>query len=420
MYFSDINVNQVQLHLKNPRHASCNTQDAVINFLCENENIYELAKDIAEHGLNPIDLFGVVPFNTNKDTYFVAEGNRRFCAILLLNSYNLAPTKYKHKFEKLSQHWRIIDSISAFVFKNQDDANLWIKKLHAGQQGGAGRKSWNAEQKTRFDRGSNHNKPAQQILDYAMSKKILSNKEREKKITTVQRFIQNPTFRALFGIELSSDKQVSRTRSKSEFDKILKIFIKDLVTGKDVNSRKNKVDIITYAQKLLQEAKLENNFINPPIPIIANDTSETDRPSKPQRPLTPININFNAEIDELLKKVNNYKLQKLYFSICNLKLKDHTPLISVGIWSFIETLTALDGKNEQTSFKDYLNKQKIQILISRDIGRSKAELDAISNIAKFGNTTKHHPTAAFFNSEQLTNDFQLIEPIILKLVENNI
>ena len=90
-----IEVARIFLDRDNPRHEPYEDEDQVIEYLCRYENIYPLAKDIAQNGLNPLELLAVIPEEDDegggKATYTVAEGNRRLCALKLLDDPDRAP-----------------------------------------------------------------------------------------------------------------------------------------------------------------------------------------------------------------------------------------------------------------------------------------------------------------------------------------
>lgn len=85
-----VSINQIHLYEDNPRHKPVRDQPAAIAHLCRSEQVLALAQDIARIGLNPLELFALVPERDGK-SYYVAEGNRRLCALLLLNDPDRAP-----------------------------------------------------------------------------------------------------------------------------------------------------------------------------------------------------------------------------------------------------------------------------------------------------------------------------------------
>jgi hypothetical protein len=75
------------------------SQREIVAELVEHDNVYELARDIADLGYFPTELLIAVKEN-GKDV--VVEGNRRLAALKLLLSPELAPEESLKKFKKLS------------------------------------------------------------------------------------------------------------------------------------------------------------------------------------------------------------------------------------------------------------------------------------------------------------------------------
>ncbi len=88
-------VSRFFLSLDNPRHVPFDNEAKTIDYLCNKEDVYQLARDIARHGLNPLERFALIP---------------------------------------VSNH------VSGVVFKEKDSVNLWLERIHSGPQRGIGRK----------------------------------------------------------------------------------------------------------------------------------------------------------------------------------------------------------------------------------------------------------------------------------------
>lgn len=69
-----VDFDKVSLDLENPRHEPYADEEEAIEYLCENEDVLALARDIVTHGLNPLELFGLLKIDS--DEYVVAEGIR--------------------------------------------------------------------------------------------------------------------------------------------------------------------------------------------------------------------------------------------------------------------------------------------------------------------------------------------------------
>jgi len=104
-----VTVDRIFLDLSNPRHKPYKNEAEVIEYLCREEYVYQLARDIANIGLNPLELFALIPLEKRAKgataSYTVAEGNRRMCAIKLLHDPDLAPAKQRKGFQKASREY---------------------------------------------------------------------------------------------------------------------------------------------------------------------------------------------------------------------------------------------------------------------------------------------------------------------------
>lgn len=413
-------VSRIFLSLHNPRHEPVQAEVRAIEKLCAKENVYPLARDIVKHGLNPLERFALIPLPATGQiktplNYFCAEGNRRMCSLKLLNDPQLAPATLRKMFEKLASDWAPISSVPAVIFKNDDEVRVWLDRIHNGPQGGIGRKDWNSEQKTRFY-GGNKNRLAQLVLDYAEKEKMISTQEREGKLTTCQRFVEKDAFQDVLGLDASDPDELGRTRPKQEFDVILKKFMRDLVESKDVTSRMNKPEIRKYGIPLLALPGVTVERIqSEPLSTVQAKTGTKVQSPSPKKPPKVKFVRDSPDIENALEALGNHKLMSLYHSLCTIEIENHTPLLSVGAWSFFETLTSCAGRGENTSFDSYLSKTKI---VSYGIkGETTSYAAALRRVREFGNSTKHHSTAASFNGAQLNNDMITLEAIIVKCIE---
>lgn len=418
-FLDAVPIGRIFLKLDNPRHEPYDTEAEAIEYLCEKENVYALARDIAKNGLNPLERFALVPVDKKKSSgadarYTVAEGNRRVCAIKLISDPDLAPARLRKSFEKLSEQWSEIKTVPAAVFNDFESAKIWLSRIHNGSQGGIGRKDWNSDQKQRFDGGSK-NKIALAFLDYAEKEKMITPSQRKGKLTTAQRFLGNDVFRELLGIDISNPEEIGRTRPKDEFDVIAKRFIKDLIERKEVHSRMNRDDIVKYARPLsglpgVTSVRIEPESLSSDSPKQVKKKSK----SKPSKLDKSKHITYDEEVSVALKRLGSQKLTSLYHSMCSVELEHHTPLVAVGTWSFLETLTALAGRNDSVSMDSWLSKAKIQ---SYGVSGDTVTLQAVMRrVREYGNTTKHHPIAAIFNGDQLDNDVRTLKSVILKAI----
>ena len=219
----EVEVDRIFLDQNNPRHKPYETQAEVIDYLCNHESILSLARDIAENGLNPIEQFSLIPDEDSGEsalTYVVAEGNRRICALKLLHDPDLAPAKLRNGFVQAAKGWAGVGPLPCVAFESREAVDLWLKRIHDGLQGGIGRKQWSADQSARHS-GSDKNKLALVILDYAEKKGLISADERKGTLTTVTRYVSRSPVQVALGIDASDLNNVKMTKSEGDFDALL-------------------------------------------------------------------------------------------------------------------------------------------------------------------------------------------------------
>lgn len=413
-----IPIDRIFLDLSNPRHEPYESEGEVIEYLCREEYIYELARDIVKVGLNPLELFAVVslskPAKNAPQTYVVAEGNRRLCALKLLHDPELAPANRRKDFVKLAEKAPEFEEVLGVAFDSKEQVDIWLDRIHGGLQGGIGRKTWSAEQKTRHT-GDKKNIIAQNLLDYAQERGFISREARKGKLTTAQRYLSNPLVREALGIDASNLEEISRNRPESDFDLLVERFINDVVEGR-ANSRSKQREIEDYSRELSSTPGISGKR-NVPEPITGTNGRKKKGRRSIKKPRRPKHIGYEADIADALKRIPSYKLERIYYSICQIGLEDHTPLISVGAWSFFECLTALCGRSSTTSFPDFLSKSKLNSMGIANREATNSITQALQRISNYGNTTKHHQKAANFNGEQLANDMDVLKELIVKLTE---
>lgn len=439
MEIREIPLQKIFLDLKNPRHPAYQSEEEVITYLCSKEYVYELAQDIAINGINPLELMAVIK-NPDQKTYFVAEGNRRLCALKLLEDPQLAPKDQRKDFKRLNCKWQPYHSVRSIIFEDRDAVAHWLERIHGGLQGGIGRKQWDAEQKTRFT-GDKKNLMAQQLLDYAQEEGMISAEQRAKKLSTVQRFISNPVFKDALGIDTSDNDELHILKIKEDFNIVLERFIEDLINGV-INTRHNSKYIKNYSKMIRELEGLANAAISP-IPLssltcmssnaeksspnldsttvdIENNKSDTEQSasSKPKPARRPQRLEIIKTTEEALQKLNNHKLNSLYNSLCSLLVATHCPLLTIGLWAFIESLTALNGRSQHTDFQAFLSAERLNSLGLGSSKDTKALRDCLRRLCENGNSSKHDKNSAAFNDQQLINDFSVLQPLIQKLIQS--
>lgn len=413
----DVEVDRIFLDQKNPRHKPYQSQDEVIEYLCHHESILSLARDIAKNGLNPIEQFALIPDDESDGaatTYVVAEGNRRICALKLLHDPDLAPAKLRNGFRQAAEGWAGIGPVPCVFFDDRPAVDLWLTRIHDGEQGGIGRRKWSADQSARHS-GSDKDKLALKLLDYAERKGLISSEERKGTLTTVTRYVTKAPVQAGLGIDASDLDNIKITKSEADFDVLLGKFLGDLASG-HVNSRAKGAETFNaYGRELAAVAVPGTGKVEPK--LLDADGKGKKGPRGRTKIKQRATLSHEHEIMDALKALNSQKLVNLYHSITIVPLNPHAPLVTVGAWAFMESLSALAGRNDGTDFPSFFSKERrgrYGLPTGKD---SKSITEALARLAASGDVTKHDGIAAHFNGEQLANDMDTLKNLILKCLE---
>lgn len=433
-----ISVDELAFDLANPRHEKLKTPEEVIRYMVEKEKVVELAISIADEGsTNPLDRMGVVrKKNSNPPVYIAYEGNRRTCALMLLHDPEKIPTgvvgreKRIKAIERAAAKANLPSTINVVVFKNSEGPRRWIKMMHVKDDEPRGRRRWSPDQQGRAIAGG-RNYDAIQLLDLAEKFGLIGAEERAQKLTTVQRYLGNPLVRKALGLKrASSDKKLLVDLTPEAFDAVLKSFIGQVRAGK-LSSRSDRTAIENFAADFFvqtqtvdrkggQSFPLEDfrppETVSPPDEEDQDDkTGDDDRPTPLDPPPPPpkrLAIGRNGLVEAVLFPINSQKLNSLYMSCTGLPLKDHTPLITVGLWSLLESLAALHAK-EPKRFLDYFTPNFFSSSLGiQDKETRKNIRAAIEEVDAKGNATKHNGVAAGFDGQQLANNFDVLAPMI--------
>lgn len=148
---------QVLLDSQNPRllEGTVSDRDAINRLLDEGyEALLNLARDMVERGeSNPAELPIAIKEGAK---YLILEGNRRFCALKLLNDPNLAADPVRRAaFRVAAAKGRVPKSIMTAIDTGRAEADHWIVLRHTGANDGVGVRRWNAAQTAEHRRRAN-------------------------------------------------------------------------------------------------------------------------------------------------------------------------------------------------------------------------------------------------------------------------
>lgn len=358
MLIKRIPITKIQLDILNPRHdTNLDTQEKIIAHLIDKENIKNLAKDIAINGLSPIDTLAVIEDENNAGKYFVVEGNRRVCALTLLNS----PQKNKLNkdfFTKLQKSSTVIpQKVRCTVFENREASNVWVERRHSGEQEGKGTAQWDAEQKSRFNvrRGkADKNALAASLLSYGQQKDYLPKILENKILTTVTRYVSNPYFRNTIGLRSkSSSPEILIDVAVEEFDRVIKIFLQDALENEKVTSRHDVTKIGHYARNLIENEEAPKKRLEKTITLIEKNTidetiqrasptgkknPQVQKPNNSSRDSTHPNKRTKLIPTSFTAQISNPTLRRAYGELKTISVDEETLGSTLVFRVFLELL----------------------------------------------------------------------------------
>lgn len=249
-----VEIENILLDNQNPRLKTIHEQE--IECLKEilkksEEKLLNLIIDIAEKGLNPFENIGVLKV---KNKFLVLEGNRRICALKILNNNDLVKNLNPKFYKKISNLKTNINKIEVVVFDNREKANEWIQLLHTGENSGKGRVSWNAQNKRLFN--SRNLKPlteSQKFLNSFYKKTKLSenvlNKLGDMKVTNLERTLSDKNVKEVLGI--NKDETGKYNFENIDIEVADKLMYDMVIRKPKVSEVYNKKDREVYIEKVL-------------------------------------------------------------------------------------------------------------------------------------------------------------------------
>ncbi|HFE7835361.1 TPA: hypothetical protein ACGE8O_002361 [Yersinia enterocolitica] len=217
MNIETIHISNLLLDLDNPRFPRIvESQREAINLMLEiqSDKIEFLAKDIAEHGLDPSERLIVYKNEISDDetSFTVAEGNRRITALKLLNEPELSDhEKVITRFKKILQtNPELPENVDCVVFDDPDEFEHWISLKHSGQNNGVGRVRWDTKEQERYLSKNGVLSFGSQFLKFIENESSfgedITSKFKLLKLTNITRLLGDPAVREVLALEVSEGK----------------------------------------------------------------------------------------------------------------------------------------------------------------------------------------------------------------------
>lgn len=289
-------INRLHLDLHNPRHEPVENQAEAIANLCNEEFVEALAADIADRGaLSPLEVMGVIPLEGHPGHFVALEGNRRACALIVLQDPERAPKAMRAKLRRLAEKANLPTRIKVHIFSDREEAMQWVELRHLGEQDGVGTRRWSPTQKNRAAGGSTSKTTARDnalavlVLDRLVECGMLTEAQRRAvPVSTLTRYVGTPTVRAILG--LGSSKELIYTHAADEVDRALHQLVLDIITpqadgGFKANSRSDTRGRQTYANELKASGFAPTTHIDEPQapPAPSKSRAQRERADDPKK-----------------------------------------------------------------------------------------------------------------------------------------
>ena len=392
---------RLRLNKENDRHGSLPSEPDCIRWMLENlgDEILNLAKNIAERGLSPIDGLLVLPNPEVPGDYIVWEGNRRITALKLIDDPNRCPDPIlRRKFTEISGKAKIPvpSEIECTIAPSVEEADRLIELRHQGPQEGVGTLQWDGQQKSRhLQRLGKKGRYAfsHQVIDAFTEK--LDQRIREKvtgtgfAISTLDRLLKNPEVRDFLGIT-NEDGVPRRFLHEKETLKGLTKILRDIAGGmpvKDVYTVKQQRKYIRGfpADDTPDRTKNLKDSIGMVQPMESSSKTLVVR-SKPvsyKRPhLIPPEVRY---------AIRDKRLNAIYIELRSIELSDHRNAAAVLFRVFVELSIELYLEKHEVPYHDNDKlAKKAESAINHMKGKSWADMNIVKGI-QAGISSPHNP-----------------------------
>jgi hypothetical protein len=337
---------RLRLNKENDRHGSLPSEPDCIRWMLENlgDEIRNLAQDIAERGLSPIDGVLVLPDTETRGDYIIWEGNRRITALKLLDDPNRCPdAKLRRKFAEFRGKAivPVSDEIECTVAPSVEEADRLIELRHQGPQDGVGTLPWDGQQKSRhLQRLGKKGRYAfsHQVVDTFADKLVPDLREKVTgsgfAISTLDRLLKNSEVRDFLGIT-SEDGVPRRCLHEKETLKGLSKMLRDIADGMPVRKVYDAKQQREYIRGFpAEDTPDRTKSLKDSVAIAAPSQALSKSPMVRNKPvsfkrqhLIPADVRYS---------IRDKRLNAIYIELRELDLKDYRNSVAVLFRVFVE------------------------------------------------------------------------------------
>lgn len=359
---SPISLVHLRLNKGNDRHGSLPSEPDCILWMMTHleKEILNLAKNIAERGLSPIDGVLVLPNPESPSEYVVWEGNRRITALKLLDDPNRCPNQaLRKKFADIAAKAKVAipSEIECTIAPSVEEADRLIELRHQGPQEGIGTLPWDAQQKSRhLQRLGKKGRYAfsHQVIDVFADK--LDHALRDKvtgpsfAISTLDRLLKNPEVRDFLGIT-NEDGIPRRFLHEKETLKGLSKILSDIAGGMHVKevytSSQQQKYINGFPPQSTPDKKQhlrDSIALTKPLESQSKTSTTRSKPISYKRPhLIPTDVRYS---------IKDKRLNTIYRELRDIDLNDHRNAAAVLFRVFVELSIELYLEKQEITYQD--------------------------------------------------------------------
>lgn len=226
--FENLNIDNINIWTDNPRTGRVMSERNAINTLIDvvgEKKMINLAKDIQQYGLSPVELPVIVNENGNNNVY---DGNRRLTCLKIWKHPELVDNeRIKEKFsEILNDGSGLIPSTIRVYVTNKNEALQLMDRAHSGEQEGVGRISWNSYQRdiSLIQRGLTPFYPISYFVSTNLNMIRESDFNGYPKYTDIERIFGSPAIKNFLGITEYKDLTEEEINKIKNLMRDLKIY----------------------------------------------------------------------------------------------------------------------------------------------------------------------------------------------------
>ena len=445
MKTKEIRVADLQLDTTNYRTGKQDDQRDSIRALIEEQKnkLVNLAKDIIENGLSPLETILVVAVPDARSRYTVVEGNRRIAAMKLVMQPDLAADSTWHNaFKRLhkSAPGQVPKKVRCAVAQSKEETFLWIQRRHDTGLKGAGLESWSTIAQYRAHAAQGRSAPEFDALEFTLAHGKLDPDVEERvngqdfPITNLKRLLDSSYVTEQLELD-RGETYLSTTANKKWVLSMLREFVTTIAREEYNNQKFSVKDIYDAAAQKKFFNKVEAKHPKPERSTrrwtINADTSMADaerghqKKKKPHRPTSERKklIPKNTDLRPPVGRAND-----ILHELRRLEIENYRNAVSVLFRVFLEfsveaymdrrTVTGVtNGDTLSNKLKAVAKHMEDNGIMSRKdlISANKAANDPHSMFSTVQLNGYVHNQNFYPSSSELKTSWDNLEPFIEKL-----